>query len=262
MSDWEDFCKEMGADPGSSEDSERMLDLLPGMPNLKPDYRGSDYSERKPTALRFGTFQEAAAWAKSGKGRVFTRTSDGKYFVPKEPASTANETGSADLKPRSVKRMVWPSNEANSSGWLPGSYPRTKEEEKFSAKDSEELRYFFYPTIERLAPHLLRPFNRKSGYLGTPYIIHGRLTNAELIELLSAIEWRLVRCSRWHTSQRDYLDSESQKAPPVVVYWDIAIQKIQDELSRRGDEAIKAVQEELSNKDAGTAPEEREDRSA
>lgn len=251
MSDWEDFCEAMGANPGSSEDYERMLDLLPGVPNLKHNRFAEDCHEVEPTALRFATFQEAAAWAKSGKGRAFTRSADGQYFVPKQPASRVGKTTSATLKTKSVRRVVWPNHEPNSSGWVPGSYATTEEEEKFAEKDTQEKFDFFYRTIERLAPQVWRRWNYKNRYphsltgLRSYLISYGR-TNLELLELLSAFEWMVVRSNQWYISW-ELKNNRAHTNMDSLIYYEEAVKVIQAELSSRGDAVIREVQEELLN---------------
>ena len=266
MSDWEAFCEAMGANHGSSEDYDRMIALLPGVPSLNRYRVAEDYTEGESTAHRFETFQEAATWAKSGKGRVFTRSTDGKYFVPKEPVSGVAKTASAILRPKTEKRVQWPSHEPNISGWIPGSYPTTDEEQGFADKDFKEVCDFFYRTIERLAPSVWRSWHYKNRH---PFSITGlsgkllcrRKTNVELLELLAAFEWRLVRSNQLKTS-KEQKKLKYKGDIHSVVFYEEAITIILAELSRRGDAVIREVQEELSLSDLRTAAESKSDGTA
>jgi hypothetical protein len=82
MSEWEEFCEDLGIPPHDPEAFDRVLDSW-GLQNS---------SARTPLNVpldgkRFATFKDAAEWSKQNGGAPFTRSLDGNHFVP---CSTSN----------------------------------------------------------------------------------------------------------------------------------------------------------------------------
>lgn len=67
MSEWEDFCESNGWNAGVESDYDKFLDSLEG-----------------EDELIFHSFQEASQWSMKNNGAPFTRSPDGKSFIPKE----------------------------------------------------------------------------------------------------------------------------------------------------------------------------------
>jgi len=96
VSEWEDFCEHMGVNPGCPEDYDRLMDMVEKGGRRKCYNTATDCAEDESEELielRFSTFREAAEWAKRKKGRSFTRSADGNYFVAKGGGSRCARKG-------------------------------------------------------------------------------------------------------------------------------------------------------------------------
>jgi hypothetical protein len=253
MSDWEDFCESQGLNPGCPDDYERFLEMLE-TPSSKrrhvcePDYTEEDEQEE----LIFTTFQEAAEWSRNNRGKPFTRSADGAHFVPKESFHKAQNklTGA-----HAYRNQPLPEG----SGWVPGSYPTTNEEELF-AKDFEHQRQTFKPLLRKLAPNIARQADRGNYYLHSSMDNLRKHTLSELKELQALLEERVKRCECWYSTQREdslswiakrekagydkepWLKKRDQnyknnfKKPKELVFWETALKLVREEHIHRLEE--------------------------
>lgn len=84
MSDWEDFCESSNINPHDPDQFDRLVDKW--SKDDKPTSSDEkDYfpPNKKVENIYFETFQQAAEWSKNNQGKPFTRSPDGRHFVPK-----------------------------------------------------------------------------------------------------------------------------------------------------------------------------------
>lgn len=261
MSDWEEFCESKGLNPGCPDDYERLFEMLESPSKTRQRNWEPDFVEvAEQEELIFKTFQEAAGWSKNNGGRPFTRSADGAHFVPKNAFENVQKEliGAHAYRNQSIPE---------GSDWLPGSYPRTKEEEALFAKDCEHERRTFKPMLRKLAPDVARQADRGSYYLHSISNYFRKLTLAELKELQALLEERLKRCERWYSTQREdqlkWIAKREQsgyaneswykkrdqnyknryKKPEELFFWEKALKFVREEHIRRLEETDTYLQE-------------------
>lgn len=102
------------------------------------DNEEEDENETNLSALRFESFAQAQAWARSNPGRTFTRAADGNGFeatpIPGDQIASPFQSNATDAphipKGRgyeSPKKKPYPVGNPASSTWIPGTNPITPE---------------------------------------------------------------------------------------------------------------------------------------
>lgn len=251
MSEWEDFCEHMGVNPGCPDDYDRLMDMVQKggrgtCYNLVTD--GPEDESEELVELRFSTFREAAEWAKRNKGRSFTRSADGNYFVATGGAVDAPAKGDV---PAFCRGDYLPPG----ANWIPGTFPATAEEEELSSLDYAHKRRTFWPRLRRLAPSVARleVMGNYSFSLSAASFRFRENTLCELDELRALLAEVNDRTIRWYTTQREYrlrIIAEREKSgytkapwlkeqdekfkryekiPDEVLFWEKALSLVEDE---------------------------------
>lgn len=205
------MCGEMGLDPSSEADYDRLTELMVnGGGRTRQDFNAED--ERESKELLFATFSEAAEWSKSHGGKPFTRSTDGSHFTPAGSASARDtNTNVAPDTPADIRAFL-AGQAAAGSDWLPGTYPRGAPgsesdlaEELFARDQLKEKRYFL-PRLNVLAPRIAREklrgkFSTMAFYKLISSAAHQAQSREQLGELLELLEGRLARAKQWYSSQ-------------------------------------------------------------
>lgn len=260
MSEWAEFCENMGINPGCPDDYERLLDQLAGKVPQRPtgradddEYQPSDRLRLEREQLRFENREEAVAWSQKHGNRAFVRSIHGPHFVPKDGVDAPRNLGG--MVQRGV--TVWPpkryprENPAAST-WVPGSYPTTRAEEELSAIDRENVERTFLPRLRKLAPWLFRASRKLDLPLKRDLIVQwaGRpLTQSELFAVLTLAENRVAHYEQYFRSQEAarirpveqrhepdhwmyrFIQPYNESNPPrELIFWRAAYDIVMDEL--------------------------------
>lgn len=161
MSEWEDFCESIKIDPHDPDQFDQVLDRWSKSPeSMPPQVRSDAFRDRKPTeTVVFGTYQEAAAWARLKPGKAFVRAPDGQHFIP--------AASSADL-----------------------SVSRAKRPNRFKGLKGYQIASLFVEAIQQCAPHLLMRYTTTTTPFSESAFMHDieRLGKERLLGLKDVIE--------------------------------------------------------------------------
>lgn len=217
MGEYEDLCQQMGLDPSTDEDYDRLSDALVNGRSIGAQSDPDD--EDEPEEILFPTFREASEWSKQHGGKPFTRTADGNYFAPVgSDAAKPLEVATADKgrvqedPPRVSKaevRAFFEGKVAPGADWLPGTWPRGASSDPSHAnfeRDQLKEKRLFLPRLAALAPDIARA--KRRGRFSTVFMytlmsttFHQAQSMEQLRQLLYLLEGKLIRAKRWYSTQ-------------------------------------------------------------
>src|SRR5574337_1073603 len=254
MSDWEEFCENMGVNPGCPDDYDRLMDGLQSGTWSRCRESAADYAEYEdlePAEHEFAIFDEAADWARRNAGSLLTRSADGTRFVVKEAAAAAPKKGGV---PAFCRRDYLPPG----TKWVPGTFPVAKEDDELFDLDFEHEQRTFWPRLKKLAPEVVRLAYRNHSWIN----LHAKslrfreLAPHELDELEALLTEKLNRGIRWYETQRedklkriaerkksgyakndawlrkrDEMAERRSRTPDEILFWEKALELVQEELA-------------------------------
>ena len=192
MSEWEEFCENMGVNAGDPDDYDRLENYLlnDGPHPRRLSVSDVELDEHLPQ-LRFATFKEASEWALKNQGRPFTRSSDGTSFVPASPE-----------RQEQARSVSSDSDGLSADAWDDEALYHSNPSE-FYEKCYENERRTFYPKLRSLAPFWGRRADRGRYTCFMERTFLTRISGKALADLLDLLQRKAVRTERWYGVQRD-----------------------------------------------------------
>ena len=227
MSEWADFCEDMGVNPGSPDDYDRLINHISGKP-LAPrtshgrdddDYAPSNKRELERLSLRFDTREQAEKWSRRNYGRKFVLSIHGPHFVPEDgvDAPVANG-GFVEIGVTIWPRKPYPLNNPAAATWIPGTYPTTANESQLSIIDRENDHRRFFPRLRKLSPSIYQACLKCDIYSLPKWIcqVHGQqMTEHHMLQLLGFAEDRIERYERYFRTEIEaYRSPVDQRREP------------------------------------------------
>lgn len=227
MSEWADFCEDMGVDPGSPEDYDRLIDHISGKPLARRpsdspddnDYAPADKRQLERQALRFDSREQAEKWSRRNHGRKVVPSIHGPHFVPEDGVDAPLHKGAfAESGVTIWPPKPYPLENPLAPTWIPGTYPTTEHEAQLHFIDGENDRRRFFPRLRKLSVSIYRA-SLKSDVRSLPkqlcHVYGRQMTEQQMLQLLGLAEDRIERYERYFcTETQAYQRPPDQRQEP------------------------------------------------
>jgi len=268
MGDYEKLCDQMGLNPGSEEDYEKLFKIMVHGRGKERTHSPSFLEGDKPRELIFGSFHEACEWSKNHSGSPFTRSADGRYFIPMGSKYADHEIESFTQVQESELRAFLKGAAAPGVNWLPGTYVGIADAAPNKAlfeRDQLLEKQYFLPRLSALAPRIANEkIKGKYSVVGLGKLMSSPFHTAQSLdqvkELLDLLEGKLVRAKRWYATQaaemggdaefiknkyqeipshfqaiRKLMDYQAKfgKVPIELYFWQAAVEVVREEYAVR-----------------------------